>query len=893
MLPVNPHPNDDNQVGDRVSTDSNLLESGSTSSPDHIPMDVVTPQSSSTSLEDNVLSAWSNTLADHDQHLPETPFWSFTSEDQHPFQQILQQAPQSAIPLGQHQMHQADGMITTSSTYPGYGSTTPATAMTHWSQPSAIGTSFSGWLEAPHTASVSTLTSPTTLHNQIATGLTPMLSNFGTMATPAVQSTFPSVPARPGPIRSRSATFTSTINDPRHPTELVRHNTTTTTGRITTPQSSSHSGHHPYPSPRHPSQAHNVTPPSRAPISAPRVGESPAHPRKIFHPSPASAISPAIGVDLTHLPLGHDERTQKHARGGLPFGPGMVGMRLPPTTESKPPRFKPSKEQLEVLINAYNENMNPDSAAREALAKRLGPDVRPKTLQIWFQNRRSKSRAKERNAVLQRTHRMSEGNDGLPQSLSGHRGDSGSQPTNPGDGGGSGKRGIDEAALKSLILGDNQHLTLLPISVLSISTWTRFLMPGSGTTRPDLAAALHLESSPSSQSSRNGIYLYVRHQSEIFRIKIPIAPRAITNIHTASNPSLDTEAVAIRFDLAGGVAKFSGWSQDGERWVDVGDFTGGQASEGGRCELTGRKDILVPAFTQVQGLLLSIQAATPLDATSNTPAPIPSFRPAPTPTSSSSLPPTHAMSRTSTLDIPHLATRPVHQRQRSVSQPVLTTLTSSATPTAPTSAVHSNGHIDQRSSMQPSLRVVSDPQGTSSNSVTSTFTASLPMNHDGVFADNSSWNALSTPSLDNFHSPNLGGVTPTAASATNVFWNTDYPVTSGSTTLQTPMTGEGIHVLARSDYVSCAGESANGMAFSEIDMMGGEPIGMTGVGSSNHSESTTSSPPFDLDDDDDCDDTREGVAREKTRLGEMEGKTNVGLGFGLGLGLENHTISMS
>jgi hypothetical protein len=30
---------------------------------------------------------------------------------------------------------------------------------------------------------------------------------------------------------------------------------------------------------------------------------------------------------------------------------------------------------------------NPDGPTREILAKQLGPDIKPKTLQIWFQNR--------------------------------------------------------------------------------------------------------------------------------------------------------------------------------------------------------------------------------------------------------------------------------------------------------------------------------------------------------------------------------------------------------------------------------------------------------------------------------------------------------------------------
>jgi hypothetical protein len=30
---------------------------------------------------------------------------------------------------------------------------------------------------------------------------------------------------------------------------------------------------------------------------------------------------------------------------------------------------------------------NPDAPTREVLAKQLGPEIKPKTLQIWFQNR--------------------------------------------------------------------------------------------------------------------------------------------------------------------------------------------------------------------------------------------------------------------------------------------------------------------------------------------------------------------------------------------------------------------------------------------------------------------------------------------------------------------------
>ncbi|ORX34834.1 hypothetical protein BD324DRAFT_137053 [Kockovaella imperatae] len=53
-----------------------------------------------------------------------------------------------------------------------------------------------------------------------------------------------------------------------------------------------------------------------------------------------------------------------------------------------------------ALSMPSSSTLNPDAHTREALARQLGPDVKPKTLQIWFQNRRSKSRAKEREANL-------------------------------------------------------------------------------------------------------------------------------------------------------------------------------------------------------------------------------------------------------------------------------------------------------------------------------------------------------------------------------------------------------------------------------------------------------------------------------------------------------------
>lgn len=63
----------------------------------------------------------------------------------------------------------------------------------------------------------------------------------------------------------------------------------------------------------------------------------------------------------------------------------------------------------------------PDAEERERLRSLLGPDIKAKTIQIWFQNRRSKSRTKERQAAAKRAL------DGNEDDASGSGGDSKSE----------------------------------------------------------------------------------------------------------------------------------------------------------------------------------------------------------------------------------------------------------------------------------------------------------------------------------------------------------------------------------------------------------------------------------------------------------------------------------
>ncbi|WVQ93603.1 hypothetical protein IAU59_000678 [Kwoniella sp. CBS 9459] len=595
--------------------------------------DSITPQPTN-SLGEAASSFWSGAKPnEHSTTVPMTPLW--------PFEAFNPSAAATSTPDGItnpgngsdfDSTHTAPASATPGHSYPfssanmlfrndmntGGPVQTPTTASTPWSQAatSAMDPAFMP-PPPPNTASAS-MTSPLAMgHTSMSysgpfTGLSPMFAGF-TTASPTIEGTFASASAsapnagpssnnpqlmRPGgPIRTYSASATIPTGRKRSTTMMPVNNNATTAS----PASSTFSSY-PYPSPRaanpfmNPQTAtiNQIQPPTlvRQP-SAPVIAES----KRVFHPSPATSISPAIGVDLTHLPMKSDTYAQ---RMGLGMGMNM-GVRSTPPMESKPPRFKPTKEQLEILVKSYEENKNPDGAAREALAKKLGPDVRPKTLQIWFQNRRSKSRAKERDANLPKPLHTRGGS-----TSHGHRSSASISASK------SSSKGIDIEALRSLIHDNDSNLVILPISVLSIANWTRFLMPGTGSSHPDLAAALRFPPTPNPTNLQAQLYLYVVHKTDSFRIELPLVPTCVSNLQAASNPSLNAEAVAIRFELSMGTAKYAAWEDGEESWNEVADFTGGETSGGGKCELTGDKEILLSSFTEVQRLLAGQPYPTPI-----------------------------------------------------------------------------------------------------------------------------------------------------------------------------------------------------------------------------------------------------------------------------------------
>ena len=59
-----------------------------------------------------------------------------------------------------------------------------------------------------------------------------------------------------------------------------------------------------------------------------------------------------------------------------------------PSAPARPKRCKISREQLDVLVKSFEEEPLPNFDQRQAMAKHLG--MTPRSVQIWFQNRRAR-----------------------------------------------------------------------------------------------------------------------------------------------------------------------------------------------------------------------------------------------------------------------------------------------------------------------------------------------------------------------------------------------------------------------------------------------------------------------------------------------------------------------
>jgi len=79
-----------------------------------------------------------------------------------------------------------------------------------------------------------------------------------------------------------------------------------------------------------------------------------------------------------------------------------------PPVAARPKRCKISREQLDVLVKSFEEEPLPNFDQRQAMAKHLG--MTPRSVQIWFQNRRQRLKPIPKPAA-----------DGLPQPSASHQ----------------------------------------------------------------------------------------------------------------------------------------------------------------------------------------------------------------------------------------------------------------------------------------------------------------------------------------------------------------------------------------------------------------------------------------------------------------------------------------
>jgi hypothetical protein len=136
------------------------------------------------------------------------------------------------------------------------------------------------------------------------------------------------------------------------------------------------------------------------------------------------------------------------------------------------------------------------------------------------------------------------------------------------------------------------NMTLLPVTVLAFSDWRRISTPGS--CNPDLGGSIHLIPPPMvsmSQPFSPHLHLYAVQSGTTFRMTIHIDQDSIgpEPVHMLTNPNSDMDTVAVRLNIRPGKTIFSMWT--GQSWTAALDFTEGVATLGGRCEMTGKKEV--------------------------------------------------------------------------------------------------------------------------------------------------------------------------------------------------------------------------------------------------------------------------------------------------------------
>lgn len=199
-------------------------------------------------------------------------------------------------------------------------------------------------------------------------------------------------------------------------------------------------------------------------------------------------------------------------------------------------RTRASRDQLDVLEEAFAKNSQPNAKVRETLSARLGMTER--SVQIWFQNRRAKIKLSQRKMHLAlkeealKQHSMA-AYSSRPPVLPPHLSRSAPMPSHP--------------------TFDQPRHCLFPCSVLTIGSWKR--MPVSS---DDLMCGFH--------SDKSDMAWVIGDSMTKFKISFPF--RSIASIQLRF---LDPVYAELSFCLAA-PPSFSIMSQEAG-WVTCGDFT--------------------------------------------------------------------------------------------------------------------------------------------------------------------------------------------------------------------------------------------------------------------------------------------------------------------------------